>query len=261
MLLKVVKEIAAKSFHGTTYPVREGLARGLKRKGGLGFLARPKPLSVEEDFLAHIPLTGRTVYDVGCLEGLYTMFFARAVGPTGRVVAFEPNPANCAALRGNVAVNGFQNVSVYDVGLGEGTAHAELAVPYGLPGQGTARTDLKNAYLRRRGTTRVPIRIRSLDEIVAADGLAAPNVIKIDVEGFELPVLRGAVKTLGTFAPDLFIELHGLEDRDRAQNVADILTLLGRRGYPPPLHVESGRSVEPAFAPPTEGHLWFSLTR
>jgi FkbM family methyltransferase len=261
MLLKVVKEIAARSFHDTTYPVRGGLARGLRRTGGLGFLARPKPLTVEEQFLARIPLTGRTVYDVGCLEGIYTMFFARAVGAAGHVVAFEPNPANAAAVRGNVAINGFENVRVYDVGLGEGVAQAELAVPYGLPGQGTARADLKSAYLRRRGTARVPIRIQALDDMVAADGLPAPDVIKIDVEGFELPVLRGAVKTLGTFAPDLFIELHGLDAADRIRNVAEILALLARLGYPPPLHVESGRRVEPSAASPTEGHLWSSPDR
>lgn len=258
MILRAVKRIAAKPFEHHTYAVREGLASGLKKRGGLGFLARPRPLSVEEQFLADIPLAGCTVYDVGCLEGMYTLFFARAVGARGRVVAFEPNPANHHAIVRNVELNGFRNVRVYDVGLGAERQDTELAVPYGLPGQGTARTDLKDAYLRQRGTIRVPIRIRALDEMIAAERLPAPDLIKIDVEGFEAPVLRGARQTLRTFKPRLFIELHGLEQGDRMRNVAEILELLSIAGYDAPLHVESGRPLDGPAVTFTEGHLWVS---
>ena len=256
MLLRAVKRIAAKPFEHHTYAVREGLARGLKRRGGLGFLARERELSIEERFLDAIPLAGRTVYDVGCLEGMYTLFFARAVGRRGRVIAFEPNPANHEAVVRHVALNHFTNVRVYDVGLGANSQDAELAVPFGLPGQGTAHTDLKDAYLRRPGTMRVAIRVRALDEMVASEQLPAPNLIKIDVEGYEVPVLQGAQHTLRTHRPALFIELHGLQDADRVENVGEILELLERAGYPAPLHVESGEAVRDARTRFTEGHLW-----
>jgi FkbM family methyltransferase len=260
MILRAVKQIAAKSFQEKTYAIRHGLPQGLKRRGGLGFLARPRPLSVDETFLASIPLHGCTVYDVGCLDGMYTLFFARAVGPDGRVVAFEPNPANYEALVGNVSLNRFNNVDAYNIGLGAASEQAELAVPFGLPGQGTVRADLKIAYMRRAGTVRVPIRIRPLDDMVAVERLQPPDMIKIDVEGYEVQVLQGARRTLQTFTPALFIELHGLEKDDRARNVNDVLHLLSGLGYPPPLHIETGQIVELSSGL-TEGHLWFARPR
>ena len=258
MLLRALKRAAEFAVHRNVYLIREGLARGLKRRGGLGFLASQKPLTVEESFLTQVPLTGCTVYDVGCLEGMYTLFFARAVGSTGHVVAFEPNPANCKAVNDNVVLNGFQNVQVHEFGLGAVSSQSELVVPFGFPGQGTAREDLQKHYLQSVGTVRVPIRIEALDQVAGPKGLRPPDLVKIDVEGFELEVLQGAQETLRKFKPRLFIELHGLEETERSRNVRRIIELLGTLGYAPPLHVETRRTVDGSAAVPYEGHLWYS---
>ena len=257
MLLTVLKAAAARPFNETVYSIRYGLPRGLKRKGGLGFLARSRPLTVEESFLAQVPLEGRTVYDVGCLDGMYTLFFARAVGPSGRVVAFEPNPRNCETIADNLALNDFTNVDVHDVGLGTRSEVSELVIPFGAPGQGTVNGELQRHYLQQSRTTRVPIRIEPLDTYRHANAIPPPDVIKIDVEGFELQVLEGATSTLEEFKPKLFIELHGLEPSARLQNVRRVIELLGSVGYNAPLHVETGRAVDSAN-PPYEGHLWAS---
>jgi methyltransferase FkbM-like protein len=103
----------------------------------------------------------------------------------------------------------------------------------------------------------VPVRIAALDDVFARDVLRAPDLIKIDVEGYELPVLRGALTTLRTARPKVFIELHGLDNTDREQNVTQIIELMQRIGYPPPVHIETGQTVNSA-AGQTEGHLWFS---
>src|SRR5688572_5752212 len=79
--------------HGV-YTVRSGVAKGLKRRGGFGFI--PRDISREEAFLAAMDFRGKTVFDIGAYEGIYTLFFARAVGAKGRVVTFEPNPVNHA---------------------------------------------------------------------------------------------------------------------------------------------------------------------
>src|SRR3990172_8560806 len=77
------------------YTVRYGIAKGLKVRGGFGFL--PSVVintSLEEEFLMGLDLRGHTVYDIGGYWGAFTIFFAKAVGRTGRVVTFEPNPQN-----------------------------------------------------------------------------------------------------------------------------------------------------------------------
>jgi FkbM family methyltransferase len=258
MLLRALKEAAAVPFHDTVYSIRYGVARGLKRRGGLGFLARHRPLMADERFLSQVPLSGCVVYDVGCLEGLYTLFFARAVGPRGHVVAFEPNPQNCIAIRDNVALNGFANVQLLEIGLGAGPGATDLVIPFGFPGQGTVSTELQTHYLRQAGTKRVSVRIDALDRVAAADALPPPDLIKIDVEGFELQVLEGAVATLRARKPKLFIELHGLEAAQRLDNMRRLVGLLRDIGYRSALHVESGQPVDLASTRPYEGHLWVS---
>ena len=75
------------------YTSRSGLVKGLKRKGGVGFI--PRQLSLEEKFLMNLDINGQTIYDIGGNVGIFTMFFARSVGKKGKVITFEPNPWNC----------------------------------------------------------------------------------------------------------------------------------------------------------------------
>ena len=62
---------------------------------------------------------GKAVWDVGANVGLYTLPSARAVGPTGRVYAFEPMPRNLGLLRRHLAMNRLSNVEIYDVAVGD----------------------------------------------------------------------------------------------------------------------------------------------
>lgn len=257
-LTTMLKFAAEAPFRSAVYPIRHGLARGLRRKGGLGFLARRRPLTRDEAFLDAADLHGATVYDVGCLDGMYTLFFAAKVGPRGHVVAFEPNPANCRALGANIEVNRFTNVTLCDIGLASSARAGELAVPQGFPGQGTAREDLKRHYLESSSTVRVPIRLESMDQAVSERGLPHPDLIKIDVEGMELEVLQGASAILASAHPNVFVELHGLERDDRVRNVRGIVNHMRSLGYPPPRHLETGALLGSADPDIQEGHLWFS---
>src|SRR5439155_25681636 len=91
--------------------------------------------------------------------------------------------------------------------------------------------------------------------------LPPPDLLKIDVEGFELEVLRGASATLRSARPRVFVELHGLEAADRRRNVSDIVSHMRGLGYPPPAHLESGATVLDAARHVQEGHLWFAASR
>jgi hypothetical protein len=97
-----------------------------------------------------------------------------------------------------------------------------------------------------------------MDTAIADRRLRPPDLVKIDVEGFELDVLKGAAATLRSAKPRVFVELHGLEPADRQRNVRDIVCHMRDLGYPPPLHLESGATVVSASQNIQEGHLWFS---
>lgn len=185
-----------------TYTTRSGLARGLHRRGGLGFLPG-RPLTPEERWLQVQPWTGKVVYDIGAWEGVLALFFARAVGSTGAVVAFEPNSSSAARLRTNLALNGISHVFLFEVALGEADGHAWLHVPRGV----AARSQLIEQQ------TDLPVLVKRLDALVAEAALPLPNFIKVDVEGAELAVLRGAQATLTRCSPDMLIEVHPQTDR------------------------------------------------
>lgn len=196
------------------YTARSGLARGLRRRGGLGFLPG-RPLTPEERWLAGRSWAGRVVYDVGAWEGVLTLFFARSVGRQGQVVAFEPNPRSAARLRENVGLNGLPNVRLFELALGAAEGKAWLHLPHGVAAWGhltEAPADLA-------------VRVRTLDLIVAEAELPPPDFIKIDVEGAELGVLRGAHETIRQYAPSLLVEVHPQTDR------VALWTLLSALGY------------------------------
>lgn len=71
------------------YIDRSGLTKGLKRKGGLGFI--PRQLSIEEKFLLSLDINGQTIYDIGGACRHFHHFFTHSVGKNGKVITFEPN--------------------------------------------------------------------------------------------------------------------------------------------------------------------------
>src|SRR5208283_897383 len=72
----------------------------------------------ERAALAALARPGMTVLDIGANLGLYSLLLARSVGPSGRVIAFEPDPDLCALLRANCAANGLANVEAHNMALG-----------------------------------------------------------------------------------------------------------------------------------------------
>jgi FkbM family methyltransferase len=151
---------------------------------------------------------GSVVFDIGANIGAHTLHFARLVGPTGRVFAFEPTDFAIAKLRRNLAMN------------------PELA----------GRVDPQQCFLVADSTTSVPATVHSswpvahahddLDpehqgkpqtltaaRTITADGFCQEagihrlDFIKIDVDGNEYPVLRGLEQTLRRYRPDILIEL------------------------------------------------------
>jgi hypothetical protein len=117
---------------------------------------------------------------------------------------------------------------------------------------GTASIDSKMA----RGVEHETIELRTLDD---EQGLEPPGLIKVDVEGFELEVLKGATKTLtGSGArPRLFLEMHGADQADKRIRVKAIVEHLWELQYRDILHVESKTRIHPENSAIAEqGHLY-----
>lgn len=153
---------------------------------------------------------GSVFFDVGAAVGYYTVLAAPLVGPTGRVVSFEPDPQNAAYLKKHVAINRFRNVDVRQQAVGNRNGVAPFTC-----GSGTG-----TGHLVESGSTQVAI--CRIDDVAGETG--NPTHIKIDVEGAELEVLEGARKTLLASRPKLFLSTHGTEVQNAC---ARYLTELG----------------------------------
>lgn len=173
-------------------------------------------------FLSSRIRPGMTVFDVGANKGQMALLFARMVGPTGRVVAFEPVPSQFDALVRNLALNGIATVETRCSAAADADGTAEFLFDADHSTQGKlAAVEPTNVVVRPK-----PLQVTTerLDTVVARTG-RAPDVIKIDVEGGAAAVLAGARDLLDAASPAAYIELHGPEEQAAVHDA-----LLGR-GY------------------------------
>jgi FkbM family methyltransferase len=148
-----------------------------------------------------------TFLDVGANVGWFSLFTAGIVGPDGRVVSFEPSPDVFQCLSCNVG--GLKQVEAFPFGIGNKDS-TEVFVAQGTSSSASfieEVTNINRHHLRDEPITKVPVRIRKLDTLVMQLQLL-PNLVKIDVEGFEFEVLKGAERLLNEPRPTLIIEIH-----------------------------------------------------
>jgi FkbM family methyltransferase len=234
----------SKRCDGLTYTCRHGLIKGMRRRGGLGFLPAflADTETAETRFLASLPLQGKVVYDVGAFVGLLTLFFARQAK---QVIAYEPNPPSYARALENIALNHLGNVQVRNFAVGSEPAVLTLAydplMPGAASGADAVRTQVEQTASQ---TVSTAVGVVRLDEDIRDAGLPAPDLIKIDVEGMELAVLQGAGGVLNAH-PALYIEMHGSDIANKRANARAVLEFLWSRGYRKILNVEAGTLTNP----------------
>ena len=244
----VVSWVSQNVFDQFTYTVRNGLNKGLRRRGGLGWIPRERD-TPESLFWKALLLEGKVVYDIGAFHGLLTMYFARHAT---QVVAWEPNSKNRRRLEENLRLNSFSNVIVRPYGLSSEPAVASMTFDSLVPG--TASLDANIAT----GSQQETVELRTLDQ---EQGLNAPDLIKVDVEGFELEVLKGAGRALGS-RPDLFLEMHGSDADDKRRRVQAIVDHIWPLGYTNIVHVETRTAITPQNAAiAAQGHLYARANR
>lgn len=173
---------------------------------------------VQEAMRRTVP-PGGVVYDIGANVGFFTVLAARMVGDGGRVLAFEPIEAAAtlareAALRSDLADR--VEVRTAAVGASSGTARMCSVAAGGIWSHMSTVREPHPLTIEE-----VDVPLVSLDDVIAA-GAPPPDVIKLDVEGAEGDVLRGAQRLLAEHGPTIVCELH-----DTNAEVADLLEAAG----------------------------------
>ena len=185
----MIRRILMTHREGSVTEICVGQARGLRWR-------RSKRNAVAEYWLGTFePLVqqtiaeglshGDTFFDVGSHSGFHTMVGARAVGATGLVVAIEPDPDNAAEIECQAALNSFDHITVVRKPAGADPSEPSFLV------DGNAVTST------------------TIDQL--AHEFGPPTLIKTDVEGLELEILRGAATTLREHRPTLVVEAHSSE--------------------------------------------------
>lgn len=171
---------------------------------------------------------GNVAVDIGAHKGGYSYWMLRAVKNTGRVFAFEPQPALAQYLSGIKSLFHFNNFTLNHCGLSSATGELQLSVPGSGASPGAS---FEPGLLKGKQHSHL-VKVDTLDHYFGAMPDITVAFIKCDVEGHELEVFRGGEKLLRTQQPVLMFECeerHHL--RYRSQDVFDFLTGLGYQGY------------------------------
>jgi len=189
--------------------------------------------SPDESFRQFMPLAvhpGDWAIDVGAQKGWYSMMLARVVGAAGHVLSVEPDPVAADLMSANLERNRSANVSLVRAVAGEAASEVEFVLNDYVGW--SSRTP--NALQRERVKARVTLPMRPLDDMFAAgkppEG-ARVTWIKIDVEGGEAGVLRGATRLLAEHAPVLWMEVNPSSLEAAHSSPAELGELLQGYGY------------------------------
>jgi FkbM family methyltransferase len=167
---------------------------------------------------------GDRAIDIGGNIGMIALQMARSVGPKGAVECFEPNPSCVKRIEWHKNENRLAQIKIHPYGLGEKNDILELK----LLGDHTGWSTF--GHVEAADVRVIPVPVKIGDEVLSADP-SPIRLIKIDVEGFELKVLRGLAKTLAQHKPVLIMELIEKQLLDANASSREIFELLGGLGY------------------------------
>jgi FkbM family methyltransferase len=176
---------------------------------------------------------GDTVWDVGANVGVYTKIFLEWSGADGTVIAFEPLPKAIIALEKTVeGCEHIRNLTVVAAALADKPGSATFAGD--LEGDGVTTTGHIAEGSDSQGQNSITVEVTTADLAVSQKGVAAPSVVKIDVEGFEEDVLNGGESTFGSGScREILVEMHfsRMDERKLGNSASRIVSKLKNWGY------------------------------
>lgn len=181
--------------------IQRGAGQGLRfnaRGCSPGYIAgTSEPL--EQSLLMKYLGSGGVFYDIGANVGFYAVIGARAVGPTGRVYAFEPMPELASRVRENATLNSMANLETVEAAVSNADGSATFGVQSSL--------SMLNC-IGRASAAKEQAKVRTLRLDSFSADHRPPTLILIDIEGDEIGALQGALGTITSCRPVLMIEVH-----------------------------------------------------
>jgi len=147
-----------------------------------------REVCINDDYnISRIKL-GIVIVDVGAHVGTFTLLASKIVGEKGKVIAIEPEPKNYKQLIENIKLNNFLNVNPLNIALGDYNGFGKLYISYS--------PQCHSLLFKEDKISSIEVLLKTLDNLLEELNLKKIDVIKIDVEGAEILVLKGAEKTL-----------------------------------------------------------------
>jgi FkbM family methyltransferase len=198
------------------------------------------------DFFCSVIKKGNVVVDAGAYIGYFSLLASSRVGAKGRVYSFEPIPRNFGRLMRNVEANKAKNVRAYNLGLSDREETLSFSVPREFPAQsslaGAWSEITKGAKLTK---DKVKAKLTAFDRFGKDAGLNQVDVVKIDVDGAELKVLRGMKNTLANSSDIwLFLEVAPPLVRLLDGSIPELARLLVKCGFKTAYLVDSDSEID-----------------
>jgi FkbM family methyltransferase len=171
--------------------------------------------------------------DIGSNTGYVALVMAE-LAPQGRVIGFEPDATNYRRLQENLALNSFPHLEVQNVGLGEMASEESMEVNVENRGRNKVALEYVNAN---------KVKIVKLDDYLGGATVNTIDLIKIDVEGYELKVLKGARATLVKYLPILFIEIDDNNLSQYGDCAKELILFLQGIGYRKLINAQTNHPV------------------
>lgn len=165
---------------------------------------RGKTLIGEEKvliYLAERMKENGVFYDIGANIGTHSIFIGKAFHKV-EVIAFEAEKKNYTHLLKNIRFNHCSNIDCYNIAAGDKQSQEELFLYRKVAGEGG------NSLVELPGKTTQTVMQWDLDSFVGINEISPPDLIKIDVEGYEMHVIKGMKEIISTYSPEILIEIH-----------------------------------------------------
>ena len=170
---------------------------------------------------------GATFADVGANFGTFSLLASRLVGPSGNVIAIEPQERLAAMIEESLVLSGVGNCEVERVACGRAAGENKLFVP----ADDSGRAGFFEHFSGRPGHSMQQVRVKTLDALLSEHRVSDKLMIKIDVEGSEIDVLDGGEATITAMHPSILVEINPWSAEAAGHTPKEIIDRLSSYGY------------------------------